>query len=80
MTWFLLKGYLEEKFYFVTFCINFAVFLAQFILTFFPDKRSIYQYIEEDDVRGLPLSLYAIITELSYRIYVLNCQQVFYLS
>ena len=39
------------KFYFVTFCVNFAVFLVQFVLSVFPDKRSVYQYIDEDDVR-----------------------------
>ena len=46
---------MDKLFYFVTFEINFAVFLVQFILSLFSDKRSIYQYIEEDDVRGLPL-------------------------
>ena len=46
---------MDKLFYFVTFDINFAVFLAQFILSVFPDKRSVYQYIEDDDVRGLPL-------------------------
>ena len=39
-------------FYFITFCINFAVILAQFILSIFSDKASIYRYIEEDDVRS----------------------------
>ena len=49
---------MAKLFYFVTFDINFAVFLVQFILSFFPDKHSVYQYIEEDDVRGLPLWMY----------------------
>ena len=43
---------MTKLFYFVTFDINFAVFLVQFILNFFSDKRSVYQYIEDDDVRA----------------------------
>ena len=46
---------MTKLFYFVTFEINFAVFLVQFVLSLLSDRQSIYQYIEEDDVRGFPL-------------------------
>ena len=44
---------MADMFYFITFNVNFAVFLAQFILSVFSDKPSIYHYDEEDNVRGL---------------------------
>ena len=46
---------MADVFYFITFNVNFAVFLAQFVLSVFAEKPSIYHYIEEDDVRILLL-------------------------
>ena len=40
-------------FYFITFCINYAVILTQFILSMLSDKPSIYHYVNEDDVREI---------------------------
>ena len=50
-TFLLLQGHVANLFYFITFEINFAVILVQFIFSLLSDKRSVYQYIEEDDVR-----------------------------
>ena len=47
----ILQDYIAYRFYFITFCINFAVILVQFILSILSDKPSIYQYHDEDDVR-----------------------------
>ena len=46
---------MADVFYFITFNVNFAVFLAQFVLSILSDKSSIYHYTEEDDVRELSL-------------------------
>ena len=40
-----------DMFHFITFNIRFAAFIVQFILSIFSDKSSMYQHIEEDDVR-----------------------------
>ena len=48
-------------FHFATFAINFVVFLIQLILSAFSDKPSKYQFIEEEDVRGMPTVLLIII-------------------
>ena len=43
----------DDVFRFVTFTVNFAVFLAQFVLSMLSDKPSKFHYVEEDDVRVL---------------------------
>jgi len=41
----------DDMFRFVTFSVNFAIFLAQFVLSMLSDKPSKFRYVEEDDVR-----------------------------
>ena len=48
---FALQGYLAEEFYFITFCVNFAAFLVQFVLSILSEKPSIYHYVDENNVR-----------------------------
>ena len=48
---------MRHVFYFVTFAINFAIFLIQFVLSAFSDKPSKYQFVEEDDVREIPCNV-----------------------
>ena len=46
---------MDDKFHFITFVINYAVFLVQFVLSVFSEKRSKDQFIVEDDVSGTTL-------------------------
>ena len=45
-------------FRFVTFTVNFAIFLVQFVLSMLSDKPSRFRFLEEDDVRKLPHSVF----------------------
>ena len=63
---FLQQSEVEDVFRFVTFIINFAVFLVQIVLSTVSDKRSKYQLIGEDSVREYPvmvLQIFTILTE-----------------
>ena len=73
---FLQQSEVEDVFRFVTFIINFVVFLVQFVLSTVSDKRSKYQLVGEDNVRGIPYSGIGKNIYNFHRILVQSCHQV----